>query len=204
MMVLYIILGILLFLIVALLIPLRFKFSYGTELQLTVHYLFFRYILLPTKEEKPKATPKQGKPTKKIPEKKLSIIDKIRALVQRKGVGGFLSLMKSVSVLLGGILKELLVHLRIKRMDIYFLAAAEDAASAAMLYGEACAAIYPTVSALCEIGRCKNCGVTVDLDYHQATASVAANCTGSILPVFFVQAGVKLLCKGIPILQEFK
>lgn len=201
---LLIILGILLFLFLLSVIPIRVVLSYGEEMNLTLKYLFFQFQLLPEQEEPPKPKKAAAKSQKKAEPKpqEPSMLDKLRALIKKKGVKSFLALIKEITVLLSGTLKNLMKHVKLKTLDIYFVAASDNAGDAAILYGEACAVVYPAVNILCSLGRCRDYHVSVDLDYSTEAPAAVAYAVLSVFPLFAAKEFLHLLVKGFPYLRE--
>ena len=197
---LYIFLSILSLIFILLLIPVRLDFKYGQEVTLTVRYAFLKMQLLPEKEkteepEKPEEQKKaEGKPKE----------NKIKKLLKEKGLGGFLKLVKELMGLVTRQMIKIIKHIKIRELDIYAVAGGENAADAAMLYGEACAVIYPAVNTIASLCNGKKCRATVDLDYKLEEARAIATASVSLCPIFAATHGLKLIIKAIPYIKEFR
>ena len=126
-------LGIILFIILLLALPVHIVADWNEHLTLKIRYLFFKFTIIPgkEKEKKPKEDkqkksekPKENKPKK--PKKKHTpeeIIDGFIAAVHRYGSG----------------VKMILHNIRVHKLEIFWKIAAEDAAACAIRYGKICA-----------------------------------------------------------------
>ena len=126
-------LGIILFIILLLALPVHIVADWNEHLTLKIRYLFFKFTIIPGKEKeiKPKEDkqkksekPKENKPKK--PKKKHTpeeIIDGFIDAVHRYGPGA----------------KQILRNIRVHRLEGYWQIAAEDAAACAIRYGRICA-----------------------------------------------------------------
>ena len=126
-------LGIILFIILLLALPVHIVADWNEHLTLKIRYLFFKFTIMPGKEkEKKKKTPKkekEEKPTEEKPKKLKKkhtpeeIIDGFIDAVHRYGPGA----------------KQILRNIRVHRLEGYWQIAAEDAAACAIRYGRICA-----------------------------------------------------------------
>ncbi len=202
MIVLYVFLGILLFLFLLTLLPLRLEVSFQQEFFLTVRYLFLSFHLLPGKE--PEEEPKQEEEAEK--EKKTGGgLDKLRKTLKQHGFNGFMNaLFECVGQALSSS-KSLVSRLRWKTFDLYLcVAGKEDAAEAALLYGRLSAAVYSACGFLFGLTGCRKKAVTVDLDYQAEENLVDFSAKLSILPLFVIKEGISLLIHSMPLLRMFQ
>ncbi len=195
----YIILSILALLFILLLIPLRIDFKYGDEIILILKYAFFKKQLLQEEEkvedlEKPEEEKKEEKPR----------VNKIKRLLDEKGLSGFLSLIKEITGLVTKQIVKIIKHIKIRELDIYAVAGGENAADTAILYGEACAIIYPLVNLISSVCKGKKCRASVDIDYNLPESKAIAVFSVSLRPIFVVSHGLKLIIKAIPYIKEFR
>ena len=131
-------LGIILFIILLLALPVHIVADWNEHLTLKIRYLFFKFTIIPGKEkEKKKKTPKKEKeetPTEEKPKKPKKkhtpeeIIDGFIDAVHRYGPGA----------------KQILRNIRVHRLEGYWQIAAEDAAACAIRYGRICALLNTT------------------------------------------------------------
>ncbi len=185
--------GVLLFLLALTLLPLRMELGFQTEFSLTLRYLFLSFRLLPGKEKEPEEEKREEQ--KKETEKKFDL----KKSLKRQGFFGFLeTLFELVEVTVNSV-KGVLSHLKLKTFDLYLcLAGAEDAAEAAIQYGQLSGAVYSACGLLFGLTGCKRKAVSVDLDYEAEENRVDCSAKFSILPLFLLKEGISLLIHGLP------
>lgn len=217
MIVLSIILSVLAVIILLLLIPLKMDFRFSDlseesapnesdsqEIFFQISYLFFKFPFFfnqsaeEKEEENGKDKAEEGTDTGDFSKKKLL------AFYRKKGLKGFLVFVKEVMKILTSSALKLLKHVKVKELDIYAVAGGEDAASTAVLYGEACAVLYPAAGFVKELCRCKTIGVSVDANYNRKSSAVRCICRVSILPIWILVDGLALIYKLLPYLKDFK
>ena len=200
------ILGILLAVLLALLlIPLRAEIGFQEEFTLKVRYAFLKFQLVPAPEkpEKPKKEKKKKKKEPESPEEETSTGDQLKAIFQRTGVKGLVRSLTDLAKLATHSLKRLFSHLKFKAFDLYLcVGGAEDAAQAAIQYGQFSAAVYSAVGIFFSRKPCKDYGVTVDLNYDAKETTAIFATKLSILPIFAVREGLSLLFRGFPIVWK--
>lgn len=195
--------GLLQLLLILLLIPIQAEIRFQGEFFLTLHYLFLRVPVIPVEDKK------EGEEEKTVEEEaekeEESILQKLKRILQKKGFSGFLSALKEFVMLAKDALSKILVHVRIREFDLYVsVGGAEDAAAAAILYGEACSVVYPACEFLLFRKRCRNQGVTVDLNYATKENLLGFSGKVSILPVFLLKEGLCILFGGISFLKKIR
>lgn len=203
-----VILGVLLLL---LLIPLRVEIGFEEEFALTLRYAFLKFRLLPAREDpkkearrkkkEEKKRQKEEKRKQKYPEQvEKSTGDQLREIFHRTGVRGLVSALTDLAKLAAHSLKRVFAHLRFKAFDLYLcVGGAEDAAQAAIQYGEFSAGVYAATGIFFSRKPCKKLGVTVDLDYTRDKTVAVFNGKASILPLFLAREAVTLLFRGFPV-----
>ncbi len=196
---LYIVCGVLLFLFLLTLCPVRLDVGFREEFSLTLRYLFLRFPLMPGKEGPTEEAPPQEKKEEKEGE---SAVEKLKAIVKRRGFFGFLeSLFELVGMALSSA-KKLVKKIKWKRFDLYLcVGGKEDAGAAAILYGQLSAAVYPVCAGLFGMTGCKRKAVTVDLDYGAPDNAVDFTARLSLRPIYVLKEGISLLIKGLPVLK---
>ena len=131
---LYIFLGIILFILAVLMIPVHVAADYKDEFSLKIKFLFFfKYVIFPMKEkkkekeEKQKEKPKTEETEKPEKEKRKmtveEIIDTVIDYVNKFGPGA----------------KMILRNIRFHSLELYWKVTAEDAAACGLKYGKICA-----------------------------------------------------------------
>lgn len=198
MVVLAVIGGIVLFLFLLTMIPVRAAIGFEEDFSLDIKYLFLTFHILPGKEEEP--APKEEFPKKEGE----GGGKKLKAILKKHGFFGFLSALTDFVKLLAGASKRLLSHLHLKRFDLYLcLAGAEDAAQAAILYGQVSAGVYSACGVLFSLLPCKKKYVTVDLDYQKEAHQVSFLGELSIRPFFAIKEALAVLWGGLPFFKLF-
>ena len=139
--------------------------NYDSEVSMQISYLFFT---LRMKERG------EGK-TKKAQKKKREEIEPAEI--------DYLSIFRTLRKyydLLKGLASSALKRMRIDRLLIHLAIQGEDAAQTAILYGEACAAVYPLASFLGGTVGVRRCEIELKPLFHGGSASAKIQCTASI------------------------
>ena len=206
MIVLWILLGLLAVVFLLLLVPVHADVRYREKLELDVRYLFLRRTLLPAPEE-PQAEKAEAPSKEKRPEaqkqKKNPTLEKLARFKEAEGLSGLLHLAGDFLRLTGTSAAKIIRRLKIRDFDLYVLTGDEDAAAAAILYGQACAVVYPAAEALFTLTKCRRRRVSVDLDYAVKTPAVQLAADVSIRPLFALFYGLQYLIGLLPIYQRF-
>lgn len=206
MIVLWILLGLLAAVFLLLLVPVHADVRYREKLELDVRYLFLRRTLLPAPEE-PQAekaeAPSKEKKLEAQKQKKNPMLEKLARFKEAEGLSGLLHLAGDFLRLTGTSAAKIIRRLKIRDFDLYVLTGDEDAAAAAILYGQACAVVYPAAEALFTLTKCRRRRVSVDLDYAVKTPAVQLAADVSIRPLFALFYGLQYLIGLLPIYQRF-
>lgn len=203
MIVLWILLGLLAAVFLLLLVPVHAGVRYRETVELTVRWLFLRRTLLP-EPAKPKLekVPPAGESKPPAP-KKNPLREKLERFREAEGLSGLLRLAGDFLRLTGTSAAKIIRRLRVRDFDLYVLAGGEDAAAAAILYGQACAVVYPAAEALFTLAKCRHRRVTVDLDYKIKIPAVQLSADVSVRPIFLLIYGLQYLIGLLPIYQRF-
>lgn len=200
----WIILGAVLGLIaLILLIPVRVCLTYRTEPKLTVWVAFVPIRLLPAPERA--AAPPQKK--KEKPEKpgesgkKQNLLQEIR---QTDGISGVVSFLKQAIAIALRLVGRVTLRLVIERLDLRFSAAAGDSAETAILYGKACAAVYPAVTLLSGALHSERIRVTVAPDFLADSVSVDCRLRIRLRLIWPVAYGVQALVRFLRLMIRQK
>ena len=183
---LYITLGVVAFIafIVGLLnIPLRVKASFSdsdNKVRLSVHYLWFNYVLLPDEESNKYL--KEEKLLKKGKELKYDDDATLEGILENKGVMGFLEVLKLSIQNTWNLLKSFITVATIKDFNVNMNIVGEDAADTAIIYGYINSVIYPIVGAVVSNARdVKKYNVNLNADFSEgADSSIDANILATI------------------------
>ncbi len=141
--VLYVILGIIAFIIILLFCPVSFHLLYSEDkFNFNVCYLFLKFRLAPAKEKNNRSEKNEDKNgTSENKSRNLNL-----DFIKQKGIGGLTELLKSIVNLLKGLGSSLKKHIIISELNVDILVVGDDAADTAMKYGYVCSAVYPIIS----------------------------------------------------------
>lgn len=206
MIVLWVLLGLLLLIFLLLLVPAHLEIRYAETVRMEARYLFLRYTLLPEPEkpqqpEKPQKKEKQE--AQKEEKKEPSLQEKFKRFFKVQGFSGVMHLAGDFLRLTGTAAVKLIRRCRLRRFDLYAVAGGDDAAAAAILYGQACAVLYPAAQVLFRLTKCGKGRISVDLDYNVKTPYAELSADLSLRPVFAVYYGLKYLIGLLPVYQRF-
>lgn len=197
---LYIILGIVLFFLIILLMPIGLKASYTEDFSLVLCIGFVKIRLYPAKPKKPKKSKK--KQSEKKPEKPK---EKKPSLIKEKGLSWLVDLLKKLCELAKGVLKDFFKHIIIKRMMVSISVAGKDAADTAVMYGYYCSAVYPCVGIIAKSTKCKNYGVDISPNFEEnAKSSYSLDFEAKILLLWIAALIIKHGIKALKLLLELK
>ena len=162
---LYILLGIILFIVLLLLIPVGVKAEFKDSLRVALKIAFVSIPLYPPKPKKPKK--KKEKPKKKKEEKEEKPKEKKPSLIKEKGIMWLVDFIKEAASLAMGALKSFFSHVVIKRLNLSISYHGEEAGDTAVKYGYLCMSVYPAVSILVKAAKCKKYGVDIAPDFTE-------------------------------------
>ena len=188
-----------------LLAPVRLQVDFQKEFSAQVRYLFLRFPLVSAGKEG--ETPSvQGLPAEEEPPPSGSGLGrKLRAMLRRQGLRGFLQSLQELALAAENAAKSLLRKIRLKRFDLYIcLGGEEDAAAAAILYGQVCGAAYSACGILWELFPCRRRSVSVDLDYRSRDHRVEFFAEATIPLLFLLREGLILLYKALPFFKKLQ
>lgn len=191
------------FLLLALLLlaPVKLEVSFRGEFTAQVNYLFLRFPLVPGKEPSPQEEALESGEEAPPP----SLLTKLRVLLRRQGLRGFLQSLQELAQAVKDASANLLKRVRLKRLNLYIcLAGKEDAASAAIQYGQICGAAYGACGILLGLLPCRNSAVSVDLDYQAEEHHIDFSAAVTIRLLFFVVEGLILLYRALPFFKKLQ
>lgn len=191
---LYILLGVLLFILLILLIPIGIKLKYQNEPELSLYIGFVKLRLIPEKTKKPKK-----EKTKKKKEDKTNEPEKKKNIIQKKGLSWFVNIIKKTAELACGVLKDFFKHILIKKFMLSITVASDDAAKTAVNYGYYCSAVYPVVGLIVGAVKCKKYGVDIKPNFDENAKSDYFIELEAKIRILWILA--VLLCHGKEILE---
>lgn len=201
--VLLIIAGILLFLFLLTLLPVQIFLGYGEKLEIQVKLLFYKLPILGDKAQED-ADKQDETPVEKIEKGEESLLDKIKALKEREGISGFLNFFQEFTGLLLSAVHRILRYVEIKQFRLHLIVGGEDAAAAALLYGQACAVVPPAYAMLFSYKKCKKKSARVDLDYQAKQSTILFTCQLQIRILFLLAVGLQALVQGLPLIRRLR
>ena len=180
--------GVLLFLLVLLLVPIRLRASFHGELLVRIRYLFIVKQLVPEKnKKKPKKAQKVQKKAKKKAEKKEE--PSFGQMLKEDGVSATLTYYKKLVSLAGTIVKKLLRVLVVDKLEVQLRIATDDPADTAVDYGKACAVVYPAQALLESIVKVKKRTVQLAPDFTREKGEAAFDVQVHVTPLRMLKAG---------------
>lgn len=164
-------------------IPLVVKASFSdsdNKVRVSVHYLWFNYVLLPDEESNKYL--KEEKLLKKGKELKYDEDATLEGVLENKGVLGFLEVLKLSIQNTWNLLKSFIMVATIKDFNVNMNIVGEDAADTAIIYGYVNSVIYPIVGAVVSNARdVKKYNVNLNADFSEgADSSIDANILATI------------------------
>ncbi len=210
---LYIILGILLFLLVILSLPVNIYAEYKDSFSLWVRWLFVKIYIYPPadkKKKKPKKEkkPKEEKPQEEAPKEESATPAEpkenfIKTFYNNQGVPGILELISNVAKKLGAGLKGIGRSFYIRRLWLRINVGGGNSADAAISYGKMCSGVYPAMGYILSVVHSKNCSVKVQPDFLGGKTEGAFYLHLATIPSKLIGAalvmGIKLLIELIKV-----
>ncbi|MDD6464282.1 MAG: DUF2953 domain-containing protein [Clostridiaceae bacterium] len=197
---LYIILGIILFFIAVLSIPVVLDLEYTDAVRCKVSWLFLKFTLYPfpekkPKEEKPAAEKKEEKPEEKKEEAaKPKKENFLKTFYNNQGICGVIELLNNcVSALKRFSVKFIKRAVIIKKFYLDVHITEGDAAATAIKYGKVCSALYPSLGFICSNMKVKDYKVNVFADYCGEKTSVEFITKTAFIPRALINAGIALV-----------
>lgn len=163
---LYVVLGILLFILILLLFNVKFYITYTDKLHIKIKYFFtFSFDDMVNKKPKKSSKPKAEKKPKAKPKKESS--SPWRDIYEENGIGGLINILKYIVNTVKKSSKTLINHLIVNKLKIVITVADEDAAETAIKYGRTCSAVYPLIGILLSNLNCKSYEASVQADFNK-------------------------------------
>ena len=162
----YILIGIILFIVLILIIPVGVDVGFEDELWAKLGIGFLSITLYPPKPKKPEKEKKKKKKEKeKEKPKEEEPKEKKPNIIKEKGIEWLIECIRQAAIIAGGVLRDFFRHLKIKKLNISITYAGKDADDTAVKYGYFCLSVYPAVSILTSVSKCKNYGVDIAPDF---------------------------------------
>ena len=152
------------------------------------------------REEKKKVRKKEKKKSQK--QEKKGKFSKIKGILERKGLLALLDFFKELAGIAGGTGKKIVSYLVIYQLLVDITVSDKDAAKTAIQYGQACAVIYPAVSVITAIAKCKKSHVCVIADFDDKKMKADFRLKVGIRPIFVLTAGISGLIQLIKVYRR--
>lgn len=198
---LYIILGIVLFFIAILSVPVVLDMEYTDTFKLTVSWLFIKIKILPKDENKKKKNKKQKKPKEEKKQNTIASDEKpdeiapkkdnpIKIFYEDQGVSGIINLINNCASYLGKFTKGFLKSIYIRKLNLRIWVTEGDAAQTAIKYGKFCQMIYPPLGFICTSCHVKNYDVNIWADYCGSKTKGEFETKIALIPRSVINAGI--------------
>ncbi len=181
----YILIGIILFIALILIIPVGIDASFEKDLSAKLKIAFVPITLYPPRPKKPKKEKKKKEKPKQEEEKPK---EKKTNIIKEKGIDWLIEVIRQAATIAGGMLRDFFRHLVIKKLNISITYAGENAEDTAVKYGYFCLSVYPAVSILASVAKCKKYGVDIAPNFEEGAESVYSVEASLRIRVFWVVA----------------
>ncbi len=199
---LYIVLGILAFLLLILLWPVSFRVSfrvsYRDELLIKARILGIPVTLFPGREKPEK--PKQEKPGKKPSKRKKrreaeqeKLLDLSRML-KEDGIGGTLHYFRELAAMLMKAARRALRAITIRKLWLRIHIGGDDASTVAIQYGRVCAALFPAVELVGGLVKIGKRDIEVTPAFLSENSGAQLDIRIWVTPLRVLWAGLCLVC----------
>ncbi len=196
------VIALLAFLLIA---PITLQVRYQEGFEVCARYLFLRFPWKSGEEPTPQEQAQEQPAEESAPSSGPTLLQKFKAMLRREGLRGFLCTLQELAKDAASASQKVLRRLRLKQFDLYIcLGGEEDAAQAAINYGEACSAAYGACGVLFGLLPCRKSRVTVDLDYHSREDRIEFSGAVCIPVLFLVLEGFILLYRALPFFRKLQ
>lgn len=200
---LYILLGIVAFIVLLFCIPVRILLDYDKELVFKIKYLFYEYNVYPPKEKKKKKeeVKKPKKVVKKQKEKEATKKKEnpIKTFYNNQGFDSLMDLIKYTAKSVGGASKKIFKAFVFKELYLKIWVSKGDAALTAIEYGKVCAEVFPAMGLICSVIKVRKYALDVQPDFIGNKNKAILHAYISVIPIKLTNAvvalGFKLLFK---------
>lgn len=194
---LFIILGIILFFVAILSVPVFINVEYTNLTRCSISWLFIKYQLYPSKNKKLKEEkvedkkteeepPKDEKPKQPKPKKENFLV----TFYNNEGVSGVIQLLSDFIHYLNKFSKGFIKSIIIKDFKLNVSVTEDDAAQTAIKYGQICAGFYPSLGFICSNMNVKNYNVNIFADYIGEKTNCEFSGSVGIVPRSVINAGI--------------
>lgn len=161
--------------------PVKIRAGFEESLSVEIGFLFFRFRVLPAPERK------KEKPAKKA-EKEERKKPKITDIIKRKGLSGFLGILRELARIASGAARRILSRFCVDSFDLDIAVCGSDAAHAAVNFGTVCSAVYTAAGALSACMKFKGRSINIVPDYNGKKSRVRFRLRAHVRLFFLVSA----------------
>lgn len=194
---LFVILGIIVFFILLLSVPVVLDMEYIETFKLKVSWLFIKVNILPKDEKKKKKEKKPKKPKKEKDEdddkedkEKVEKENPLKIFYEDQGVLGIVDLINNCASYLGKFTKGFLKSIYIRRLRLRIWVTEGDAAQTAIKYGKFCQMIYPPLGYICSSCHVKDYDVNIWAEYCGDKTKGEFETRVALIPRSVINAGI--------------
>lgn len=190
-----VLLGIVCFIIVMLLINVKFYISFENEISAQVKYLFFKFNLSRNFKKEKNANTKEyeqshddAQGNKEKTSKNIKKKSKVKKLIEEKGVIGFLKIVKNFVVTLKNTSEYLIKHIYVIKFYLDVKICEGDSAQTAIKYGQTCAIVYPAMELIFKNFNIKNYTVRISPDFNGKKSFICFSSIFKIRLIYILKA----------------
>ena len=172
--VLYGLLGLLALLLVIFSIPIRCRISYDGELITSFRLLGVQLQRVPFLEAMVTSTSRSARKSGRRSTTEIAVerLREMATLIKQDDLAGTLHFLCETAKLVGQTIGRLLRSIRVKRLDLQMLIAAEDPDITAQRYGQVCSVLYPALAGIEQAVRIRHRNVRVEPNFLLEQTSV--------------------------------
>lgn len=180
--------SVVLLLVLFLLSSFHISFSYDKNAKYKLRWFFLSVTSEdmkkePEKEKKPAAVEAKGKKKAKT--------SYLRDLYRGEGLTGIIDIIREAAGIAQGALKYACGHLIVKKFDIDICVSGDNAADTAILYGQVCAAVYPSAGVIVSNTKCRSYDINIYPDFNEkADSRIWVEFKGRIKLFFIIKTAV--------------
>lgn len=169
MLALYILLGLLAFVLVLLLlvlfVPVYGYIAYDGELKAQIRVLGIPITLLPTPEKPAERPSAKKRPKDAKPSKAKELVNELTRSFREDGVAATLEYLGALAKAVGQAVGRVLRSIVADKLKLEMLIVGADAADTAIRYGQVCSVLYPSLTAISDVVRVRCRDVRVEPNF---------------------------------------
>ncbi len=196
---LYVILGIIAFLLFLLSVKFVITVHYEDDVAVSVGWLFLKFNILPKKEKEDKPDKKKEKKEKTEEEKPKEKNEVVKEPKKKKdnmfvrfynnrGVSGVVELIKDAAKAIGGMFKRIGRAFLFEELYIALDVGASDSAETAIKYGKVCSAVFPAMGFIVNTMRIKKYSININPDFLYGKNVAKLHTKVSVRPIALINA----------------